>query len=251
MGWGFFITFVGLTSSKIIVKNDSTLIQLVDFSHLQIDDETGGNDGVQALVFLFSFFVLIILSHFNVPGSIIISIIAGTILGIPLKVSDLDVIAGKKEVSWKFWVNFQKFFSFSSSEGAFGLVFKDGFKFPPGSALSVIVLILTFTLISLFETMVTAVACCKTGNLMDENNIPKNYDKILYTDSISSFIGGIFGSSTVTFYVESFAGVAIGGKTGFTALIIAIMFLIAIFYFQFLHLFRWQLHQLLGFILVF
>jgi AGZA family xanthine/uracil permease-like MFS transporter len=65
--------------------------------------------------------------------------------------------------------------------------------------------------------------------MLDEKGVPKNYSKLLYADSISAIIGAIFGTSTVTMYAESGAGVAIGGRTGFTSLITALMFFLSIF----------------------
>jgi len=77
--------------------------------------------------------------------------------------------------------------------------------------------------------MGTCVGCCSAAGLLDEKGVPLNYDKIMYSDSIATCAGSLFGTSTVTTFVESGAGIATGGRTGLTALTTAIMFFLAIF----------------------
>ena len=84
-------------------------------------------------------------------------------------------------------------------------------------------------MIDMFDTMGTVVGCCANANLLDENGVPQNYNKIMLSDSVATCTGAILGTSTVTTFVESGAGVAEGGKTGLTALTTAILFFLAIF----------------------
>lgn len=90
-------------------------------------------------------------------------------------------------------------------------------------------IIITMSMIDMFDTMGTCVGCCSAAGLLDENGTPINYGKIMYADSIATCTGAIFGTSTVTTFVESGSGIAEGGKTGLTALSTAIMFFLAIF----------------------
>ena len=84
-------------------------------------------------------------------------------------------------------------------------------------------------MIDMFDTMGTVVGCCSNANLLDEDGKPINYGKMMYADSIATITGSLFGTSTVTTFVESGTGVAEGGKTGLTALTTAILFVLAIF----------------------
>ena len=89
--------------------------------------------------------------------------------------------------------------------------------------------VITFCMIDMFDTMGTCVGCCQAAGLMDENGVPVNYNQIMLSDSIATATGALLGTSTVTTFVESGAGIAAGGKTGLTALVTAGLFLISIF----------------------
>lgn len=224
VGIGLFIAFVGLQNAKVIVDS-GTLVSLVSLSNWHL-----GNEACQAIVCLFGLIVIAVLSHCKVKGSVIIGILAATILAIPLKVAKIDVLLGKDPtVSWKFWENFGKFFSFDEAEGAFGVVFKHGFNFPSGAIITVIMLVITFSMIDMFDTMGTVVGCAANAGLVDEKGKPFKYNRIMYADSIATVAGAMLGTSTVTTFVESGTGIAEGGRTGFASIITAILFLLSIF----------------------
>ena len=113
--------------------------------------------------------------------------------------------------------------------GIFMSIIKGGFIFPKGSIMTIIMIIVTFLIIDLFDSMGTIVGCTESANLLDEDGKPKNYSESMMADSLSTPIGAMLGTSTVTTYVESSVGVAIGGRTGLTALFISIFFLLSIF----------------------
>lgn len=227
VGIGLFIAFIGLQNASIIVDNKFTLLQLVDFNNPEFWAK--GGTCCSAAVALFGLIVITILSHYNVKGSVIIGILASTVLSIPLGVANLDILAGKVDgISWKFWENFQAFFS---GDNTVFLSFVKGFNFPEGSLLTCIMLTITFAMIDMFDTMGTCVGCCQNAKLMDEDGKPLNYDKIMISDSTATMAGAVLGTSTVTTFVESGAGVSVGGKTGLTALVVAILFLASIFLF--------------------
>ena len=100
---------------------------------------------------------------------------------------------------------------------------------PEGSIMTAVMLIVSFSMIDMFDTMGTVVGCCKNAKLMDEDDKPVNYGQMMYSDSIATVAGSLCGTSTVTTFVESGAGVAAGGKTGVTALTVAVLFLLSIF----------------------
>ena len=107
-------------------------------------------------------------------------------------------------------------------------MFKDGF--PAGSAFTVIMLIITMCMIDMFDTMGTIVGCCGGNRILsDENNKPHNYGQIMISDAVATCAGAMLGTSTVTTFVESGAGVSAGGRTGLTAFTTACLFFLATF----------------------
>ena len=197
VGIGLFITIIGLVNCGIIGPKDGqnffTTVDLIAFNNPE--NWKLGGACCTAVVFLFGLTVIAILSHFKVKGAVIIGIIASTILACPLGVTNFDVLKGEGHVTWKFWENFANFFSFSAEKGGtFGVLFTEGLNgFPEGSLFGSIVIVITFAMIDMFDTMGT-------------------------------------GTSTVTTFVESGSGIAAGGKTGLTALSTAILFILAIFF---------------------
>ncbi len=232
VGIGFFISFIGLQNAKLVSLNQYTLVQFVDFTKWEL-----GNAACSAIVCLISFFAIAILHHAKVKGSVIIGVLIGTIVAIPLKVSNvaemtvIDILCGKAGgVSWKFWENFATFFSFDPDKGGlFFAAFTEGFNLPAGSIFTAIMLIITFCMIDMFDTMGTIVGCATKAGLVDENGKPLNYNKCMYADSVATVAGAMLGTSTVTTFVESGTGIAEGGKTGLTALTTAVLFLLSIF----------------------
>ena len=229
VGIGLFITFIGLQNAKIIVGNEFTLLSLVDFNNYDL--WYLGSPLCSAIVSLFGLIIISVLSHYKVKGSIIIGVLSSTVLAIFLGVADINVLFGKVDgISWNFWHSFENFFSGNSNNGGIFLsVFKEGLFLPKGSLLTCLMMVITFCMIDMFDTMGTVVACCTNAKLVDKDGKPYNYDKIMYADSTSTLIGSLLGTSTVTTFVESSAGVAEGGKTGLTSLVTAILFLLSIF----------------------
>ena len=228
VGIGLFIAFIGFQNAKVIVDNEYTLVDLSAFSAMFTGDAATKLNVYNALVCIFGLIVIAILSHLKVKGAVIFGILAATILGIPLGVTNLSVLTGSVDgISWKFWENFANYFA--GEHSVFAICFTEGFNFPAGSLFTVIMLVITMSMIDMFDTMGTCVGCCSAAGLMDEKGTPINYNKIMYSDSIATCAGAIMGTSTVTTFVESGAGIAAGGKTGLTALTTAIMFFLAIF----------------------
>ena len=222
VGIGLFIAYIGFQNAGVIVANQYTQVALVDFANWDVCKP--------ALVALIGLFLIAMLDKMNIKGSVILGILGATIIGIPFGVTNVKVITGSEGVSWKFWENFANFFSGGEESvfGSFASVFSDGF--PTGSLFTVIMLIVTMCMIDMFDTMGTIVGCCG-GNrvLSDENDKPHNYGKIMMSDSIATCAGAMIGTSTVTTFVESGAGVSAGGRTGLTAFTTACFFLLAIF----------------------
>ena len=234
IGIGLFIAFIGMQNAGLIVSTafnvpgpdgapiiiPGTLVDLVAFNNYSLATYVGAG----AVVCLIGFFVIAILDHFKVKGSVIIGIIVATLVGIPLGVTNWS------NETWAFWENFSSYFSMDPQNGgAFLAAFTEGFNWAEGvSIMALVMTVITFCMIDMFDTMGTIVGCCVPVGLADENNKPFNYNKIMYSDSIATTAGAFFGTSTVTTFVESGSGIAAGGRTGLTALSTAICFILAI-----------------------
>ena len=225
VGIGLFIAYIGFQNAGVIVANPYTQVALVDFTQWQL--------AKTAVVALSGVFLIALLDKAQVKGSIILGILGASIIGIPFGVTDLSILAGNEAITWKFWENFGNYFSADADTSVFGSfihVFKDGLAPEGVSAFTIIMIIITMCMIDMFDTMGTIVGCC-SGNrvLSDENNKPYNYSKIMYSDAIATCTGALLGTSTVTTFVESGAGVSAGGRTGLTAFTTAMFFFLSMF----------------------
>ena len=228
VGVGLFIAFIGLQNSHIIVSNEYTLVELVKFNNPTA--WTPGGDACMALVAIIGLMSIAIFSHYKVKGAIVWGIAISTIAAIPLGVADLGILTGNNlGISWNFKDIVVSYFDIFNENSVFISLFKGGFSFPQGSLATCIMLIVSFFLIDLFDTMGTLIGCCRNANLVDENGKPLNYGELMYVDSIASMAGSIAGTSTISTFVESSTGISVGGKTGLTALTTAILFFLSIF----------------------
>ena len=196
-GVGLFIGFIGLKSGGIIVSNDATFLSLGDFKNYE------------TLLASFGFLLISILAIRKIPGAIIIGILSTTFIALML-----------------------------------GLVKFNGMvDYPPELAptlmklnildaldLAMISIIMSFLFVNLFDTTGTLLGVATRAKLVDDFGNAHNLDKALKADSGSSIFGTFFGCSPVTSYVESSAGVEAGGRTGLTAVVVGILFIIAIFF---------------------
>ena len=218
VGIGLFIAFIGLVNAGIIVPGNGTLVSLVSFNNYDAFPSA-------AIVLIFGLFAISILEHFKVKGAVIIGIILASLLGIPLGVTKYS------GMSWKFWEYFANFFSMNPEQGGtFFALFTEGFEWvPEATIMPCVMTVISLSMIDMFDTMGTAVGCASAAGLVDEEGKPLNYEGIMLSDSVATCAGAVFGTSTVTTFVESGSGVAAGGKTGLTALTTAIFFALAIF----------------------
>ncbi len=235
VGIGLFIAYIGFQNAGIILHNGYTQVGFVDFTNWGDQVVNSLTDpwpaAKTAAVAIIGLFLITILEKFNVKGSVIIGIFGATLVGIPLGVTDLSILAGNGNVSWKFWENFANFFGGEYSVfGSFTDVFTEGLIPEGTSVFTIIMIVITLCMIDMFDTMGTIVGCCG-GNpiLSDENGKPHNYGKIMLSDSIATCAGAAIGTSTVTTFVESGSGVSAGGRTGLTAFTTACLFFAAMF----------------------
>ncbi len=232
VGIGLFIAFIGMQAAGLVVGpgfidehgaiNFGTLVDLVQFNNY-----AGGYAAAGAVVCIVGLLAIAVLEHFKVKGSVIFGVLLATIVGIPLGVTEWNA----RGYGWDFWTYFGKFFSFDPQNGgAFFAVFTEGFVWLDGAnVMTCVMTIITFCMIDMFDTMGTVVGCCVPVGLADEKGKPLNYNKIMMSDSVATCAGALFGTSTVTTFVESGSGIAAGGRTGLTALTTAVLFFLSIF----------------------
>ena len=220
-GIGLFITIIGLKNSGIVVSNPSTLVSMVDFSLWR----TPGADlsGVcSALVALFGLVVIGVLHIKQIRGSIFLGILAATLLGVPLGVtsfSNLDLNLGQKFADFAEVSLFKLDFA--------GLIRPNAVA---DSLFAVVMLVISFSLVNMFDSIGTLLGAAKQSNMLDETGEVINMKQALMSDAISTAAGALLGTSTVTTMVESSAGIAAGGRTGLTSLTTSLFFLASIIF---------------------
>ena len=197
-GIGLFIAFIGLQGAGIIVKNDAVLVGLTSFR---------GN--LPAVLALCGLLLMVTLEHYRVRGGILLGILAVTLAAIPLGVAKMP----------------QGVFSLPPSLGPvflkmdFSQIATSGFW----------VILFTFFFVDFFDTVGTLVGVASRGGLLDERGRLPQAREALMADAVGTVAGAVLGTSTVTSYVESASGVEQGGRTGLTALVVAGLFLLAMF----------------------
>ena len=196
-GIGLFICFIGFQNAGIIVNNDATLVGLGNL--------TQGS----AAVAMIGLALTAVLYALKIPGSILIGILVTTLIGIPFGVTSVPA-------NWT-----------PVSMPAAPLLFQ--FDFSRIFTLDFFAVFFTFLFVDIFDTVGTLVGVSSEAHIMDANgNVPR-VKQALLSDAIGTVAGACLGTSTVTSYVESTAGVAAGGRTGMTALTTGVLFLLALF----------------------
>ena len=196
-GIGLFIAFIGLSSAGIVVNDESTLVTLGDI--------TSGS----ALLALIGLILTGFLYVKKVPGSILIGILLTMLIGIPLGVTEFKGVVSTPESISPIFCQFQLHNILS---------------------LDMLAIVFTFLFIDMFDTVGTLVGVCTKANMIDEKGNIARIKQAFMADSIATTVGACLGTSTTTTYVESAAGVAQGGRSGLTALIIAGCFAVALFF---------------------
>lgn len=219
-GIGLFITIIGLKNAGIIVSNPSTLVAMVDFTQWQ--NPGADKAAVMApLVALFGLMVMGVLCAKQVNGYVLIGILSATVLGIPLGVTQLS------EFSFSIGDKLKDFAEVSFMAMDFPGLFRG--KDPFSALLTVGMLVISFSLVNMFDSIGTLLGAARQGGLVDENGEVLHMKQALMSDAVSTLAGAMVGTSTVTTVVESSSGIAAGGRTGLTSLTTAVLFLGAIF----------------------
>lgn len=203
-GIGFFVAFVGLKNAGIIVTSPATLVSLGSFTKPSV------------LLALIGIIVTLVLVVRNVPAGVFVGLVITAIIGVimnALGFADMPQFTGVASA------NFDVSLVGQALNG-FGELFSH-----PQCWLAIFSLLF----VDFFDTAGTLVAVAGKTKLMDENGELKNVERALLADSIGTCFGALMGTSTVTSFVESASGVGVGGRTGLTACVTGVLFLLASF----------------------
>lgn len=197
VGIGLFIAFIGLSSANVVVSTDATLVSLGDIT-------TG-----PALLALIGIIITGFMYARDIPGAILIGILATMIIGIPMGVTEFKGILSHPESISPIFCKFE-----------FENIFTT----------DMLIVVFTLLFIDMFDTVGTLIGVCTKSNMIDKNGNISRIKEAFMADAIATTAGAILGTSTTTTYVESAAGVAQGGRSGLTAFAIAACFAVALFF---------------------
>lgn len=204
-GIGLFIAFIALIGSGVVVANPATTVGLGDLSSATV------------VLSLIGFIVIAALVHYKVPGAILIGIIITWVMGMIAQAIGWYVVnpeAGMYSVMP----------DFSSEAFAAPLLCDFDFGFVAKNLPAFALVMFTFLYTDIFDTVGTLIGVSEKADLLDKDGKLPNATGAFMADAVGTTIGAMLGTSTVTSYVESTAGVAAGGRTGFASVITAILF---------------------------
>jgi AGZA family xanthine/uracil permease-like MFS transporter len=194
-GIGLFLALIALKNAGVIVDNPATLVGLGDLKQPTV------------LLALFGFLMVVVLHHFNVRGAIIISILALTAISTAMGLSEFKGVVGEIP-------SIAPTFMQMDFEGLF--------------TASLVGVIFVFFLVDLFDSTGTLVGVSHRAGLLKDGKLPR-LKKALFADSTAIVAGAALGTSSTTPYIESSAGVAAGGRTGLTAVVVGVLFILCLF----------------------
>lgn len=216
-GIGLFITIIGLKNSGIVVSNDSTLVAMADFSQWQ----NGNLAGMAApLVALIGLIAICVLHSRGVKAAILLGMLVSTLVGIPLGLTSLS------NVSFDIGSKFSDFFEVCFLQLDFAGLFSG--KNLGETVFTVLMLVISFSLVNMFDSIGTLMGAAKQSGMVDENGDVIRMNQALMSDAIATAGGALLGTSTVTTVVESSSGIAAGGRTGLTSATTGVLFLAAL-----------------------
>ena len=194
-GIGLFLALIALKNAGVIVDNPATLVGLGDLKQPTV------------LLALFGFLMVVVLHHFKVRGAIIISILALTAISTAMGLSEFKGVVGEIP-------SIAPTFMQMDFEGLF--------------TASLVGVIFVFFLVDLFDSTGTLVGVSHRAGLLKDGKLPR-LKKALFADSTAILAGAAVGTSSTRPYIESAAGVAAGGRTGLTAVVVGVLFILCLF----------------------
>ncbi len=218
-GIGLFIAFIGLKGAGVIIANQSTFIGLNSFREHMRDS------GLTAILCLLGVLLIAILAHYKVRGAVLFGILATWIVGMLCQLVGLYV-PNPEAGYFSLYPNFAW-----PAFGEFSSIVGQAFNFSAMNFQSILgfaTVLFAFLFVDLFDTLGTLIGVASRADMLDEKGQLPRIKGALLADAIGTSTGAVLGTSTVTTFVESSAGVAVGGRTGLTALTTGALFLLAI-----------------------
>ena len=217
VGIGLFIAFIGLQNACLDVDS-STLVTITSFT------ENFNTHGICALLAVIGLFITAILHIRKVNGAILIGIVATWGLGMLCQLAGIYV-PNPEMGAYSLFPSGIMSVDFSALGDTFGQCFN--FDFSAVGIFNFIVVVFSFLFVDLFDTLGTLIGVATKADMLDEEGHLPNIKPALLSDAIATSAGAVLGTSTTTTFVESSAGVAVGGRTGLTAMTTAVLFLLA------------------------
>lgn len=216
VGIGLFIAFIGLQNAGLSVDS-STLVTITSFT------ENFHTSGICALLALVGLFITAVLYIHRVKGAILFGILLTWIIGMLCQVTGLYV----PDVEAGFYTLFPTFgmTDFSKLSLTFGQCFNVDFS--AVGIINFIVVIFSFLFVDIFDTLGTLIGVATKAKMLDKDGRLPGIKPALLADAVATSAGAVLGTSTTTTFVESASGVAVGGRTGLTAMVTAVLFLIS------------------------
>ena len=209
-GIGLFIAFLGLINGSIVAADESTLVTLNHFT-------------LPAIITCIGVVIIAALDKRGVRGSILIGIVVCSIIAWGYAVIAPESAAN---LGISLPTGIVKYESIAPIAGQIDF----GYLLHPANLSNFLVIMLTFLFVDFFDTVGTLVGVCSKANMLDENGNVPNAGRALMADALATTAGACLGVSTVTTYVESSTGVSVGGRTGYTAVTVGCLFLVAMFF---------------------
>ena len=217
VGIGLFIAFIGLQNAGLCVDS-STLVTITSFK------TNFSTSGICALLAVIGIIITAVLYIKNVRGSILIGIIATWGLGMLCQLAGIYV-PNPEVGAYSLFPSGIMSADFSALGKTFGQCFKVDFS--SVGIFNFVVVIFSFLFVDLFDTLGTLIGVATKADMLDEEGHLPNIKPALMSDAVATSAGAVLGTSTVTTFVESSAGVAAGGRTGLTAITTGVLFLLA------------------------
>ena len=216
VGIGLFIAFIGLQNAGLSVDS-STLVTIISFP------ENFHTAGICALLALIGLFIMAVLYTYRVKGAILYGILGTWILGMLCQVTGIYT----PDVENGFYTLFPTLgiTDFSKLGETFGKCFT--VDFDAVGIINFIVVIFSFLFVDIFDTLGTLIGVATKADMLDEEGRLPGIRPALMADAIATSFGAVLGTSTTTTFVESASGVGVGGRTGLTALVSALLFLLS------------------------
>lgn len=221
VGIGLFIAFIGLQDAKLAVNSDATLVTYQPFK------ENLQSVGTGAVLALIGVLITAILLIKKVKGGILVGILATWILGMLCEVIGIYVPnpdAGMYSTIPSAIVSLD----FSSFGTTFGQVFQADFA--SIKIMDLIVVMFAFLFVDMFDTLGTLIGVASKADMLDKDGKLPRIKPALLADAIATSVGAVLGTSTTTTFVESASGVTEGGRTGLTAVVTGLLFLLSLIF---------------------